>query len=76
MTIENDPNVTAAMQEHWDEVRDELRARFPGMSDPQLLRMPNDFEALVLLLLDGTGQEEHQVRQQVEQIGRQFVQQR
>lgn len=76
MTIENDPNVTAAMQEHWDEVRDELRARFPGMSDQQLLRMPNDFEALVLLLLDGTGQEEHQVRQQVEQIGRQFVQQR
>jgi len=76
MTIENDPNVTAAMQEHWDEVRRELQPRFPGVTDQQLLRMPNDPEALVLLLVDVTGQEEHQVRQQIEQIGRQFIQQR
>ena len=76
MTMENDPNVTAAMQEHWDDVRDELHTHFPGLTDQQLLRMPNDPEALVLMLVDVTGQEERQVRQQIEQIGRQYIQQR
>jgi hypothetical protein len=76
MTTSFDPNTRQAMSQNWDQMREQLRSQFPGVTDQDIADGQSNPEALVSRIAQKTGQNEDQVRTMIQQVVQQFSQQR
>ena len=59
-----------SLSQNWEQAKTQIKAQFPDVTDDELASGQNDPDALVSAIASRTGQDETQVRSQVEALAR------